>query len=295
MLEVKVSGFPFLVSAEATGDPYPAHAPGRRTAVQGYERVRTIAPLEQTEAIMDIMHDVFQETLVAVYLHGSAVAGGLRPRSDIDFLVIIDRPMSGAQRNSLLSALLRISSSHPACPGGPRCIEVMAFLKSRLVTLQSPPQAEFIYGEWLRPAFETGEIPLPVSNPELFPILAQARQEARALYGPDAAELLPEISLEQVRHVMRDLLPALLAGLRGDERNVLLTLARMWRTATTGEFVAKDAAAIWAVSQIPDQEAETLAHACEVYLGRIEDEWETRQAAAGRTAEYLCRRVSALL
>ena len=34
---------------------------------------------------------------------------------------------------------------------------------------------------------------------------------------------------------MRDALPSLAAGLDGDPRNVLLTLARMWRTVATGD------------------------------------------------------------
>jgi hypothetical protein len=92
-------------------------------------------------------------------------------------------------------------------------------------------------------AFGAGEVPRPVSDPEFTLVLAQARQEARALVGPAAAELLPPIPDDHVRQAMRDVLPSLLANLTGDEGNVLLTLARMSRTATTGEFVTKDAAA----------------------------------------------------
>lgn len=232
---------------------------------------------------------------MAVYLHGSAVSGGLRPQSDIDFLVVIEQPVTVAQRSSLLSALLQISGHHPVAPGGPRCIEVMVFLKAHLVTPQFPPQAEFIYGEWLRSAFEAGEISMPVSDPEITLVLAQAWQEARALFGPAATELLPEVPAEHVRRAMCDALPMLLDGLHGDERNVLLTLARMWRTATTGEFVTKDAAATWAVSQLPDQKADTMAYARDGYLGTVKDDWDTRQTTARRTAEHLQQLVSKLL
>ncbi|WKL24187.1 DUF4111 domain-containing protein (plasmid) [Sinorhizobium meliloti] len=75
----------------------------------------------------------------------------------------------------------------------------------------------------------------------------------------------------------------------------MLTLARMWRTSTTGDFVTKDAAATWAADQMPAHEAGTLIHAQEAYLGKVRDDWENRQAASERTATFLRQRVSELL
>lgn len=243
----------------------------------------------------EVLRDLFGDALVAVYLHGSAVSGGLRPGSDIDLLAVLDRPVTEVEREGLLSALLRLSGRHPAPPGGPRCIEVMVFLTMDLAAPDCPARAEFVYGEWLREAFEAGQRPMPVRDPENTLVLAQARREALPLIGPEAAVLLPEIPADEIRQAMRDALPTLLAGFEGDERNVLLMLARMWRTAATGAFVAKDVAAAWAAARMPVAEAETLAYARAAYLGGIEDDWQGRQAAARRTADYLHRRVTALL
>src|SRR5690606_34256793 len=103
-----------------------------------------------------------------------------------------------------------------------------------------PPRSEFIYGEWLRDAFEAGEVPKPTRDPELTVLIAQARQEAKPLIGPEAAELLPIVPPALLYRAIGDALPALLDNLAGDERNVLLTLTRMWRTLSTGEIVPKD-------------------------------------------------------
>ncbi len=246
-------------------------------------------------AAMEALSGLLGEALLAVYLHGSAVSSGLRPQSDIDLLAVIDRPMTDGQRRDLLSALLQISGRHPAKPGGVRCLEVIIFLLSESDGLGFPALAEFTYGEWLRKDFEAGVMPIPKRDPENTLILAQARQNARPLFGPTAPELLPDVPLTEVRLAMHDALPALLNGLRGDERNVLLTLARMWRTASTGEFVSKDAAASWAVPQMPGEEAATLDLASRAYLGEIEDEWNTQWDAAQRTSQYLSERVSELL
>jgi len=261
---------------------------------EGMQEETPRTPAEALAALR-IAKDLFGGSLSAVYLHGSAVSGGLRPQSDVDLLLVIEQPMTDAMRESLLGSLMRISGRHPANPPGPRCIELMVFLTSHLSSSAYPARSEFIYGEWLRDAFEAGERPKPVSDPELTLVLAQARQEAQALFGPTAAELLPQIPDGYVRRAMRDTLSSLLDNLIGDERNVLLTLARMWRTATTGEFVPKDAAAEWAIPRLPGEIAEVLICARDAYLGRARDLWNAQQTEVRRAANYLHRQVAVVL
>ena len=74
-------------------------------------------------------------------------------------------------------------------------------------------------------------MPEPVSDPELTVLLTQARQEARALIGPDPVKMLPVIPDSDIRRAIGDALPALLGTLEGDEHNVLLTLTRLWANA----------------------------------------------------------------
>ena len=258
-------------------------------------QANTSEQTNQIRAATAALQSILGDALLAVYLHGSAASGKLQPQSDIDLLAVVDRALSDGQRNDLTKTLLRISARHPAVPGGPRCLEVMVFVLSDLSENGFPARAAFIYGEWLRDEFEAGGWPMPTRDPECTLVLAQARQEAVSLIGPGACELLPEISLKHLRQAMADALPALLHTLRGDERNVLLTLARMWRTASTGEFVTKDAAAAWAIPQMADPHAATLDYARRAYLGQIIDEWRTRWDDARRLAEHLRGRVTGLL
>lgn len=249
----------------------------------------------QIQATQEALRSVLGDALVALYLHGSAVSGKLRPQSDIDLLAVIERDVTNDQRDKLLTELMRISGRHPAAPGGPRCIEVIMFHLSDLSEVCFPMRAEFTYGEWLRDAFESGEKLMPAHDPEFTLILAQARQEAVPLSGPGREELLPQVSMDVVRQAMGDLLPGLMEGLEGDERNVLLTLARMWRTTSAGDFVSKDEAVLWAIPQMPVQEAATLDYARRAYLGQTIDEWGSRRTDAKQLAQHLRNRVVELL
>lgn len=230
---------------------------------------------------------------LAVYLHGSAVVGGLRPRSDVDLLVVIDQPMTSDVREQLAADLMRVSGRYPVDPEGRRPVELIVFLRADLAASRYPARSEFIYGEWLRHDYERGDIPLSVCDPELTLVLAQARHEATPLVGQNASHLLPTIPSSDIRRAIKEALPALIETLQGDERNVLLTLVRMWRTLVTGEFVSKDVAADWAATRLPAEQASVLADAREAYLTGREDDWRHRQPVLRLTVSSLHDRILA--
>ena len=254
----------------------------------------TKIPVEASRAL-SIVENCFGASLLGIYLHGSAVTGGLRPNSDVDLLVIVSRPTTNADRRFLVAELLKVSGRYPADDAGRRPLELIVFHRADLTASAYPARSEFIYGEWLREAFEAGEVPEPVSDPELTLLLAQARQEARALIGPDPVKLLPVIPESDIRRAIGDALPALLGTLEGDERNVLLTLTRMWRTLVTGEFVPKDVAAEWAMPRLDADAAALISHARGAYLGTVKDNWRAPGRQVRQVADELGERVAALL
>jgi streptomycin 3"-adenylyltransferase len=249
-------------------------------------------PVEAGHALR-VVQRCFADSLLAVYLHGSAVAGGLRPDSDVDVLVVIDQPTTHAVRAHLVTELMKISGRPRGDAARP--LELIVFRRADLTASVYPARGEFVYGEWLRDTFEAGEVPRPIRDPELTLILAQARREAKSLIGPDPAELLPIIPQAGVHRAIADVLPPLLDTLERDERNVLLTLVRMWRTLTTGEFVPKNVAADWAMARLPAESAVLIAYARDGYLGVVKDDWPARRQDLRRVASDLRDRVLALL
>ncbi|USA39937.1 aminoglycoside adenylyltransferase domain-containing protein [Pelagerythrobacter marinus] len=253
-------------------------------------------PLEATEALATLQRRM-GPALTAVYLHGSAVGEGLREHSDVDLLAIVDRPPSPAARVALAEELMAISGHYPDDPRGRRPLEVAIVQRRDLERPPYPAQCVFLYGEWLRPAIERGEVPQAGPDPEITLLLAQARHEALPLLGPDIANLVPDVPSDDIRRAIGDLLPTLLDTIERDERNVLLTLARMWLTLATGRFVSKNVAADWAVPRLSARGARALSRARDIYLGQ-EGEVETgnprlREAEIHRAAAEMSARIRA--
>ena len=241
----------------------------------------------EAEAALRLLQRQLAGTLGAVYLHGSCVAGGRRPQSDIDLLAVIERPLTAEERACLTAELMALSGRYPVDPAGRPPLEVIIFHRADLAALSFPPRYELLYGEWLRDDYAAGKPAGPGADPELTLVLAPARQDAEALFGPPASALLPAISEADIRRAIKAVLPALISTLEGDERNVLLTLARMWRTLSVGDFVAKDVAADWAAARLPADGAAVLTAARDAYLTGDEDGWQDRQPELRRTVAAL--------
>ncbi len=249
----------------------------------------------QIAAVLALLPAILPRAPLALYLHGSAVAGDFGPHSDIDLLLVTDRPLTDDERRGLLDGLLRISAPHPPGPGDGRCLELTVFDRAGLIRPAYPAQADFVYGEWLRAEFAAGMLPRTQRDPELTLLLAQAYHAALALIGPEAQGLLPVIPLADIRQAMRDLLPGLMAGLSADTRNVLLTLARIWRTAVTGDFLSKEQAARWAMARLGPIAAAVLDHARGIAAGERPEGWATGKQPVEALARELHRHIHAAL
>jgi len=230
------------------------------------------------EAIATLAHirNVLEQSALAVYLFGSAAAGCLRPDSDVDMLVLVNNPLPDELRTRLVTGLLQISG-RAGNRNSVRPVELTVVLQCDVVPWRYPAKKELVYGEWLRDELETGRIPMPAYDPDLAILLRQVRESSVSLFGAYASEMFDPVPDSDLRRAIRDSLPGLIDSIKGDERNVLLTLARMWLTAATGEIASKDRAAEWAAARLPHEQAALLDQARQAYLGRRHDVCEGRQ------------------
>jgi predicted nucleotidyltransferase len=232
-----------------------------------------VAPMEQLDRIVSLVRASLGDALLGTYLHGSAVAGGLKPHSDLDVLAVSSRHLDAAEKQALIAALLPVSGRGDPS-GRSRPVELTVVVQADVRPWRYPPPLELMYGDWWRPEFAAGNFaPWADPNPDLAILLAQVLAADHPLSGPPAAELLDPVPPEDVARAMRDGIPGLLADLDDDTANVLLTLARIWVTLTTGQIVPKDVAADWALERLPEEHRPVLVRARAVYLGEAEDAW----------------------
>ncbi len=228
-------------------------------------------PIEIAEQLSDacaVLERHLGNTLLAIHLFGSAVDGGLRPHSDIDLLVTLSAPVPAPARRSLMKDLLTVSA-WPGSDESRRALEVTALVRGHLVPWRYPPPRELQFGEWLREELLAGDIPPVTTDPDIAILLTKARQHSHRLAGPPVTELFEPVPREDFARALADTAvrwnePS---DWQGDERNVVLALARIWFSAATGTIAPKDVAAAWVLERLPLEYRPTLASARLAYLG----------------------------
>lgn len=229
--------------------------------------------MDQAGRVVACVRDELGDAVLGAYLFGSALGTGLRPTSDIDVLVVTARPTGAEERRRLIERLLPMSGRGDPS-GQARSVELTILVRDQVVPWRYPPNMDLQYGDWWRAEFEAGELsPWDSPNPDVAVLIAMVLTASRPLFGPPAAELLDPVPRGDVRRAMIDGIPGLLADLDGDERNVVLTFARIWATLTTGEFWSKDRAADWAAARLPPGQRAVVAHARAIYLGDVPEAW----------------------
>ena len=169
-------------------------------------------------------------------------------------------------------------------------MEVTIISQNDIVPWNFPPRCEYMYGEWLREEMEAGKSPQPCYDPDIAILLWQARKTSVTLKGMESIKLLPFISFQEIKRAIQSSLPGLISSFDGDERNVLLTLSRMWYTLETEEIASKDIAAEWVLPQLPETLSTPLKIAKEAYLGNLSDKWENADKNTLALIEFIkCR------
>ena len=180
--------------------------------------------------------------IVGAYIHGSLAAGGYVPgQSDVDLLVVVDRPLTEPQRSSLLHALDGIG------PTRRRRFDLTIVTAETASRATSRPIAEVYYG-WHG---ASPEIVITDHLPSLVVELSAMRESAEVLIGPppmalvtdQPAELIDQRGLELLDRWSRLTDDAVHAEL------MVLVACQIWRWAVERRHVSKDAAGRWAFEQ----------------------------------------------
>jgi len=213
-----------------------------------------------------------REDLLGAYLHGSAVLGGLRPRSDIDVIAVSARRTAVDEKRRLVELLLALSARGSV---GPPPIELDVVVQSEIRPWRYPPAFDFHFSELWRKEFERGERePWPTdTNRDLASVVTMALLGETALFGPPPEMFDPVPRRDYIDAILRDT-ATVDQYFDWDTRNVILTLPRIWSAVVTDQVYSKDSAAAWALPQLPEEHRPVLERALATYRGGPEEPWD---------------------
>lgn len=230
------------------------------------------------------------ESIEGAYLFGSAVESGLCVDSDIDVLIVTEKKLVFETRQKLVNRFMDISGKI-GNPKSIRPLELTVVNLNDISPWKYPPKSEFVYGEWMREQFENNYVPEQKDDPDLTIVLNNVRLNSIAIIGPNAQQLLDPIPQRDIQLAIKESLPDLLNHIKGDERNVLLTLSRMWITASSGKIVSKDVAAKWATDQLPKSLKPLMITARMAYTGEIDDSWDGKEKEVALLIKHIKQKI----
>lgn len=248
---------------------------------------------QQLNECLNLLINVLDDTLLGVYLYGSALVGGLQKYSDIDLLVVINRATTMDEKHQLTQQLLQISGLY--MKGTKRPIEMTLVEKRAVNPWHYPPVFDFQYGEWLRASFEAGEIePIYSEMPDLALINTQILLKSLTLFGAQPEQLLAPVPYSDFMRAMLLDLDRLAADLEEDTRNVLLTLARIWSTIETNKILPKPDAADWVITRLPERHQAVMNRAKSICIGKEDEFWEDIKELVQPCADLMLQNINAL-
>ncbi|MEK6734172.1 MAG: aminoglycoside adenylyltransferase family protein, partial [Pseudomonadota bacterium] len=247
---------------------------------------------QQLSECLDLLTKILGTDLLAVYLYGSALVGGLQKYSDIDLLVVTNRATTLDKKRELVTHLLQISGIYMKDTKPP--IEMTIVDRSAINPWHYPPHFDFQYGEWLRQSFEMGDFEPSLSRqmPDLALIVTQVLLKSHILFGSSSEELLAPVPYSDFIKAMLDDMDRLSSDLGSDTRNVLLTLARIWSTLETGEIRSKPDAADWITNRLPEIYQPVINRAKSISIGLEEENWDDIKLLVKPCADFILSRIN---
>lgn len=248
---------------------------------------------QQLKDSVELLKTVLGADLLAVYLYGSYLVGGLQKYSDIDLFAVTNRATTVAEKAKLIAQLLHISGIYMKSSKLP--IDITLVEKRMINPWQFPPHFDFQYGDWLRETFAKGIIE-PRENsemPDLAIIVTQVLLKSETLWGIKPSQLLTEVPYRDFMKAMLQDVNRLTADLTHDTRNVLLTFARIWSTLETDAIRSKPAAADWAIDRLPEKHRPVITRAKSICIGIEKEYWDDIDALIKPCADYMVNKINA--
>ena len=232
---------------------------------------------------------ILGDDLVGVYLHGSAVMGCFNPqKSDLDYIVVVDRPLSDAVKRAFLEMVVDLNGQGPA-----KGIEMSVVLRKVC--------RPFVYPTPYELHFSAGHLAAYRADPEGYIRRMQGddkdlaahftiiRERGRCLYGAPIEDMFEKVP-------RGDYLDAIWYDVENAPEEIAtypmyltLNLARVLAYGSEGLILSKKEGGAWALDRLPPEYHPLIRDALREYTESAPVVYD--EALAKRYAAYAVGRI----
>lgn len=216
------------------------------------------------QVAQDYRH-ILGDNLWGIYLHGSLAFGCFHPeRSDIDFLVVVEKPLSLGEKEALLRTLLEREAQAP-----PKGFEMSVVLLRYCRQFCYPTPFELHYSISHRQRYAAGPRAfceaMHGEDPDLAAHFTVTRAVGQVLCGRPVEETFGEVPREAYLDSIRaDVAQAEQDVLR-DPVYILLNLCRVLAFQEEGLVLSKEQGGEWGLRKLPAEVAQPIGQALCAY------------------------------
>ena len=242
-----------------------------------------------TDGFVERSREILQDNLIGVYLHGSSVMGCFNPRkSDIDLIIVIDRPLSDAVKRTFMDMVVEYNASGPA-----KGIEMSVVLRG----VCDP----FVYPTPFELHFSAGHLGWYETDPDeyirrmkgvdrdLAAHFMIITKRGRCLYGAPIEDVFAEIPGRDYMDSLWYDIERAAEEITEDTMYLTLNLARVLAYKEDGLVLSKKEGGEWAIDHLPPEYHPLITDAMREYSESADVVYD--EVSARRYAEYALRRI----
>ena len=237
-----------------------------------------------TEEILEIIRAEYQqilgENLVGIYVHGSVAFGCFHPQhSDIDFIVIVRKPLTMVCKKALISSILELEPVFPA-----KGAEMSVVLESDARHFVHPCPFELHYSRaytaWAQRNLDDYCCRMNGTDPDLAAHFTVIRSVGKVLCGKNVQEVFGEVpSADYLASLRYDAADAP-EGIHHQPVYFILNLCRIAAYLAEGKVLSKKTGGEWGATHLPELFHPLIRKALAAYAGEMTEDFEADALAA---------------
>lgn len=234
--------------------------------------------------------EILRENLVGVYLHGSSVMGCFNPqKSDIDLIIVVDHPLSGADKRRFMEMVVEFNAMGPT-----KGIEMSVVLREvcKPFVYPTPYDLHFSAGhlDWYKDDPEDYIRRMNGTDKDLAAHFTIINNRGRRLYGAPIDEVFARVP-------SRDYIDSIWFDVEGAADEITkytmyltLNLARVLAYKEEGLVLSKKEGGEWALENLPEEYRPLIMDAMREYSESADIVYD--DDLAKRYAEYAIKRLT---